>query len=161
MKLRKLPNTVVHCKSREEYDRLMTIYEEAGWKWRGGEKPTEFEGWAGTSRAEECGLSVDAYDDFRCSNSDWMSKNHPEKKTRSLSEFIFEQGIHVTVTETRSFLKKYTVFQHDDVPFALWERDGTVQLRQGRRKAKSFTVTGDLDQWVSAFFDGYLSAPTK
>ncbi len=30
--LKELDNTVVHCKTKEEYDELMEIYEEGGWK---------------------------------------------------------------------------------------------------------------------------------
>ncbi len=149
MKLKELPNTAVLCKTREEYDRLMKIYEDAGWLWFGGEKPTEFDGFRDVDEF------VDVNDRFM------TGKMAYDRDVLSLTEFLREAGVSVTKTEIRSFIKKYTVFQHDDVPFALWERDGTVQIRQGRRKAKSFTVTGDLDQWVSAFFDGYLSAPTK
>lgn len=41
MKLREMENTVVHTKTRAEYDLLMSIYEAADWKWQSGKKPTK------------------------------------------------------------------------------------------------------------------------
>ena len=32
----------VHCNTQEEYDKLMKLLEECGFRWRGGEKPTCF-----------------------------------------------------------------------------------------------------------------------
>lgn len=48
--LTEMPGHVVHCKTREEYDILMRIYEDAGWVWCAGQKPTEYDGWDG----EDC-----------------------------------------------------------------------------------------------------------
>lgn len=31
--LKEMPDTVVHCKTKEEYDELMQIYEDAGWEY--------------------------------------------------------------------------------------------------------------------------------
>lgn len=45
--LKELKNTVVHCKSEDEYNRLMKIYEDGGWVWTGGNMPTQFDGWEG------------------------------------------------------------------------------------------------------------------
>jgi len=39
--LREMPNTVVHCKTQEEYDELMQIYADAGWEWGTGTDGTE------------------------------------------------------------------------------------------------------------------------
>jgi len=53
MKLKELPNTVVNTKTQEEYDELMRIYEEAGWEWIGGGKPTKYNDW-NVYREETC-----------------------------------------------------------------------------------------------------------
>lgn len=39
MTLKDLPHTVVHVPTQDEYDELMKIYEDAGWKWHCGGKP--------------------------------------------------------------------------------------------------------------------------
>lgn len=44
--MKELPNTVVHTKTQEEYDELMKLYEEAGWRWVGGDKPTAGNWWS-------------------------------------------------------------------------------------------------------------------
>lgn len=88
MKLKEIKNTVVHCKTKEEYDRLMQIYEDAGWGWcSGGEKPTEWNAWR---YADEDGRCICAKDNF----GHGSLKYHREKsKVISLSEFLSEQGL--------------------------------------------------------------------
>jgi hypothetical protein len=36
-----MPNTVVYLKTQEEYDEYMKMCEEVGWKWHGGQLPTQ------------------------------------------------------------------------------------------------------------------------
>lgn len=88
--LKKLKNTVVHCKTKEEYDRLMKIYEEVGWKWRDGELPTEYRHlgrhtW-GDEREETC---VTVQDRFSFAGRSWYSG----KRVISLPEFLRIQGL--------------------------------------------------------------------
>lgn len=45
MTLKELPNTVVHVPTQAEYDELMQIYEDAGWKWCSGRKPKVAKRW--------------------------------------------------------------------------------------------------------------------
>src|SRR4051812_1774129 len=40
--LKPMPNTVVHCKTKDEYDRLMALYEAAGWRWCSGQPVRAF-----------------------------------------------------------------------------------------------------------------------
>ena len=60
MTLKELPNTVVHLLTQEEYDELMQIYEDAGWRWINGYKPTGFNGWC-LHKENTC---IRAYDKF-------------------------------------------------------------------------------------------------
>ena len=86
MKLREMPNTVVHCKTREEYDRLMQIYEEAGWSWSIGQiRPHEgFEEWSEGGK----------YQLYITVKNIWDRRSSYEfAKTLSLSDFLREQGI--------------------------------------------------------------------
>ena len=45
MKLKEILNTVINVKTQKECDELMRIYEEAGWKWSFGKKPTNTNFW--------------------------------------------------------------------------------------------------------------------
>lgn len=40
MKIEPIQNTVVHVEYREEYDELMRILEDSGFKWNSNRKPT-------------------------------------------------------------------------------------------------------------------------
>lgn len=84
MKLKELPNTVVHCETRDEYDQLMRIYEDAGWRWNDGQRPTEWSPWEYGAKLP-CSFNVN--DRFYCN-----SAGSPHRKL-SLSEFLEEQGI--------------------------------------------------------------------
>lgn len=45
MKLRPLPNTVVHLKTQAEYDEYMQMCEDAGWRWGTSKLPKELNMW--------------------------------------------------------------------------------------------------------------------
>lgn len=150
--LKELKNTVVHCKTREEYDRLMKIYEEAGWRWLSLSKPSKFDGYS----KYEADTGIQCEDLFQMGSTATAVKN--KWKVISLADFLREQGISSSKSEVRSLFRKYTVFKHDDCPLQLWCRDSEIQVRKNGRKRKTYTVTGDLDQWAEAFFDGYLAA---
>jgi len=87
MKLKELPNTVIHCKSRSEYDKLMKIYEEGGWVWcSGGEKPTQWDGWCLDnddfhSYSAKDGFSRYVEDAYNCT-------------CLSFNEFLEKQGLY-------------------------------------------------------------------
>lgn len=55
---------------------------------------------------------------------------------------------------------KYTVYKHADADVQIWEQNGVIQVKRSGRnvKGKKFTVTQNVDKWVEAFFDGYLTA---
>lgn len=149
MKLKELPNTVVHCKTRKEYDQLMKMYEEAGWRWCSGNLPT----------ANSWDSRSDSYGRILIRVQDGFSQPVYDESSRceiSFSDFLREQGIPAK-KEVHSLLRTYTVYEHDNCPVKLWCRGEEVKARNGR-KVKTYTVTGDLDQWASAFFDGYLAA---
>lgn len=84
MKLRELPNTVVHCRTKEEYDRLMQLYEQAGWRWCGGDMPT--------SEPFSEFNHYDCNDRFQCGSRAWSGET-----VISLSEFLRIQGISPTI----------------------------------------------------------------
>ena len=44
--LKEMENTVVECETQAEYNELMQIYEDAGWTWISGDKPTNKDNWA-------------------------------------------------------------------------------------------------------------------
>lgn len=87
--LKELPNTVVHCKTKEEYDRLMHIYEDAGWRWNGGKRPSE--------------ITFDSFNYYLCKDNFTRSSSAiffeiPRQarvlsRVLSLSDFLREQGI--------------------------------------------------------------------
>lgn len=87
MKLKELPNTVVNCKTLAEAEELMKIYEEAGWKWRGGRWPIYKNNW-NRNKSETC---YDACDFFRYDSIDY-SRGIGEKII-SLAEFKKIQGL--------------------------------------------------------------------
>lgn len=43
LNLKSLKNTVVHTPTEEEFNELMQIYEDAGWKWGNGPRPSDIE----------------------------------------------------------------------------------------------------------------------
>lgn len=103
--LKELPNTVVHVETQEEYDELMRIYEDAGWKWCTGDKPGTFLS-RGTSldKREKAlngeGLVLTAFRDggfFWRTMGDWEVIGNPgvlsNPKIISLKEFKEIQGL--------------------------------------------------------------------
>lgn len=86
MQLKELPNTAVYLKTQEEYDELMKIYEEAGWKWCDGDKPTSKNYFEEYSKF--CVRAQDAFE--------YSSKSYYESiccKFISLDEFKQIQGL--------------------------------------------------------------------
>jgi hypothetical protein len=155
MELKELPNTVVHCKTKDEYDRLMQFYEDAGWTWGGGSRPKPSY-WSFESRStdHECRTVIEVKNGFcNCDGRHFYN-------VITFAEFLKEQGIDEADAETerKQLISKFAVFTHDDALIQLWVRDGTAQIRKSGRRGKIFTVTGELDQWVKTFFEGYLSA---
>ena len=45
LELKKDEDVVIHIPTQEEYDRVMQVLEELGYKWNGGELPTELNCW--------------------------------------------------------------------------------------------------------------------
>lgn len=88
MKLKKLENTVVHCKTQTEYDELMRIYEDAGWVWRNGDKPTNHKSYFSEYEDGICAKVEDRF--TKDSVRYWKLKNW---KIISLSEFKRIQGL--------------------------------------------------------------------
>ena len=70
MKLKKLKNTAVHCPTQKVYDTLMKIYEDAGWAWNTGKKPTEDSIWK-THKEKTC---VECKDYFQYSYKKYLKK---------------------------------------------------------------------------------------
>jgi hypothetical protein len=87
MKLKEFKNTGVQCKTKDEFNRLMQIYEDAGWHWRAGQNPTEFDCWDD----EEERTCLDIHNDFRTDSiSRWESHGY---SVLSFTEFLRKQGI--------------------------------------------------------------------
>lgn len=93
--LRELPHTVVHCKTQKEYDELMQIYEDAGWKWNEGQNATYKNNWT-SYKGETCVLIKDGFcycpaqPDRRDRISYYRLNGY---KILSLQEFKEEQGL--------------------------------------------------------------------
>jgi hypothetical protein len=155
MKLKELKKTVVHCKTREEFDRLMQIYQEAGWVWSNDHNPVgeKYHGehvW-NIEREETCVLCIDKFG-FDCCKH-FLSTGF---QILTLSEFLREQGIDADKQPSGPI--KYMVYKQEGVDIQLWVRDGTAQIHKRGRNGKTFTIVGDADQWVEIFFQGYASA---
>lgn len=86
MKLREMPNTVVHCRTKDEFDRLASLYKEAGWRelsdyhWDDGDGG---------------GLCVDAKREWSYTDHDYQStaSELQDEWIITLSEFLSIQGL--------------------------------------------------------------------
>lgn len=84
--LKELKDTAVHCKTREEYDRLMDLYEKAGWAWT---CPEQYRNWEyRKSCHKDVHISVEKT--FRQPVGESTTRFY---KILSLSQFLKEQGI--------------------------------------------------------------------
>lgn len=80
-----MPYTSVHCPDRETFDKLMQIYQDAGWVWAGGDQPTQW-----SLRGE-----WDTNEKIEVKNNFLRAKS-PSYKTLSFPDFLTAQGLEET-----------------------------------------------------------------
>lgn len=86
MKLKPLPNTVVHVPTEEEYEELMSMYEDAGWRWSSGTAPMlDLSMWL----SQGVNTHIRAKDGFSIADMDVLEKPH----IITLKDFKKEQGL--------------------------------------------------------------------
>lgn len=85
--LREMPGHVVHCKTKDEFDRLMRLYEAAGWKYASGSRPTTVT-WESREVIEGKGrVHVRAYHPIlTCSDAE-------DRRVVTVDQFLVAQGL--------------------------------------------------------------------
>jgi hypothetical protein len=102
-KLKELPKTVVNCRTQEEYNELMDIYTQAGWKWSWGDIQKDVHGWK-YYEEETC---IDVEDGFTFGPAAWHREegytilSFPEFKAKYIDDMIetIEERIDSIVNE--------------------------------------------------------------
>lgn len=86
--LKEMPETAVQCRTKVEYDRVLSLFTEAGWEWAGGGIASKHSFWG---MADEEGRCIRIGNAFNNSNARYYRE--AGVKIISFSEFLAAQGI--------------------------------------------------------------------
>lgn len=166
---KKLPeNTVVHVPTQEEYDHLMGIYEELGWKWCGGVSPKEDDFWA-EDREATC---IDLKDDYRRASKKWHEQSSTDWKIISLSEAIdilnevygksFEKlGSSLPPTGVKWERYAVPIDCPDEIPVALPAQNFQAALSRAYLRKGAQGINEELVELALSFSGDITTAPDK
>lgn len=66
-----MDKVVIQCKTKEEFEFLMKLYKKRGWKWYGGDDPTENIDFWERNKENTC---VEFSDDFTYSSREYFKR---------------------------------------------------------------------------------------
>ncbi|MFW6272295.1 MAG: hypothetical protein ACOC2U_00760 [bacterium] len=106
----------INCKTKEEFEKILGIYEEKGWLWLDGEFPTHSIDKWDTYSEKTC---IDYSDDFGYADTNYYLSN--DFQIISFEEFLQLEG-KTSKSKTRSFPRLMLVSDDISKPIIEWEK---------------------------------------
>ena len=117
----------IHCKTKEEFKKVLKIFEEKGWRWFSGDNPTNFIPY---TNENDCVTYKN--------NMEYGSINHFKYfnvQVISFKEFLRLEG------RAKSFPRVMLVSDDEDAPLSQWEEVEVLGFAEGADFP--WIVTGD------------------
>lgn len=162
--LNEMPNTVVNCKTQQEFDDLMETYEKGGWRWFSADNATSKKNHWNDYREETC---VRAQDNFQFCNRNFYQREGP--KIITFDEFIDAQlrwedlSASHTITSADDLLiqgvvsdSKAIISFNTPPTMSVLQKARTALLSKREKQLRKHGFKDDCGNWTQEAKDVYL-----